>query len=140
MPDFRRQGWLSWASIGLMALLCAILAVLQYRWIGEIAGAERGRLQEELRSRLQNIRGAFNDELSRSIAGLMPGPGAVDEKGREAAYTEQYLRWRESHDRIFRHLGIAIPTSDGVRLTVLDPDTGRFASAEWPPEWSRLRA
>ena len=47
-----KRAWLSWAAVGLLIALCAILAVLQYRWIGEIAGLERDRLQDELQSRL----------------------------------------------------------------------------------------
>ena len=109
MPDFRRQAWLSWASIALLGVLCAILAVLQYRWIGEIAGAERGRLRDELQSRLYAIRATFNDEISKSCYALMPSGEQAEHEGREAAYAGQYLHWKETHDRTFRRMALAVP-------------------------------
>jgi hypothetical protein len=33
---------------GLLAITCVILALLQFRWIGEVSKAERQRLHEEL--------------------------------------------------------------------------------------------
>ena len=57
----QRKGWLAWASITLLAVLCGILAVLQYRWIGEVANAERQRLREDLQSRLNLLRQSFSE-------------------------------------------------------------------------------
>src|SRR5689334_3575206 len=106
MPSFRRQAWLSWASIALLGVLCTVLAILQYRWIGAITEAERGRLHDELQSRLSALRATFNDELSKSFFALMANAEMVDRDGREAAYSAQYARWRETHDHMFRRMGL----------------------------------
>jgi signal transduction histidine kinase len=139
VPDLRRQAWLSWASIALLGLLCAILAILQYRWIGEIAGAERGRLRDELQSRLFAVRTSFNDELSKSASALIPVAAQAAAEGREAAYAGQYLRWRETHDRIFRRIALAVPAGESVELLSLDLDSARYSPSGWPAEWSMLR-
>ena len=48
MERIKQRAWISWISVGLLALACAILAVLQFRWIGEVSKAERQRLGEEV--------------------------------------------------------------------------------------------
>jgi signal transduction histidine kinase len=59
-------------------------------------------------------------------------------QGRDAAYAVRYLRWRESHDRVFRRIALAIPEKGDVTLRALNLETAEFAPAEWPPEWSAL--
>jgi signal transduction histidine kinase len=64
MDNSRQRVWLSWASVGLLVLLCGALAVLQYRWIGKTTEAERNRLHGELHSRLIMLSREFNEELA----------------------------------------------------------------------------
>src|SRR5215470_2122524 len=107
----RRVAWLAWASISLLAILCGVLAVLQYRWIGEITDAERTRLHEQLQVRLTALSRTFNEEVSSTLASLAPSPEEIEQAGREAAYGAQFQRWRQSHDPLFRHIALAIPDS-----------------------------
>src|SRR5204863_3585498 len=104
-----------------------------------IAGAERGRLREELQSQLFAIRATFNEEISKSCFALMPSTAQVEREGREAAYAAQYARWKETHDRIFRRMALAVPAEGNLHLLNLDLDTARYSPAEWPAEWSSLR-
>jgi hypothetical protein len=60
--------WLSWVSVGLLVVLCGMLAVLQYRWIGKTTEAERTRLHGELHSRLMALGRAFNEELTSACS------------------------------------------------------------------------
>ena len=48
MGKFVQRERLAWLAIGLLAVTCTVLAALQYRWTGEIAGAQRGQLRDEL--------------------------------------------------------------------------------------------
>ena len=140
MKNLRHSAWLPWASIGLLAILCGVLAVLQYRWIGEIAGAERTRLRDALQAHLNNLSRALNDELTAAANALVPGMNAVDEQGREAAFSTQYLRSRDNHERFFRRIGIAVPNADeDVQLLLLDFNTARYVPAAWPAEWNGMR-
>src|SRR5689334_17490708 len=139
MRNLRQEAWLPWAAIALLAVLCGVLAVLQYRWIGEIAGAERTRLREALEEHLNTVGRTLNDELSSSANALMAPAGEIDRRGREAAYSAQYLRWRESHERLFRRIAIAVPDGESFHLLMIDSDTGRIASADWPVEWNAMR-
>jgi len=135
-----RNAWLSWASVGLLALLCGVLAMLQYRWIGEITGAERQNLQAALRDRLEDLRRDLNDQVSNSERALLPAADAASPAAREAAWSAQYLRWKQTHEPLFRRIALAVPQTDGLRLYGLDLETGRLSPAAWPAEWSGVES
>jgi signal transduction histidine kinase len=128
----RVQGeWLPWLSTGLLALLCAALAVLQYRWTGEIAAAQRVTLQEELQSRLTASSRAFNDNVSSALRDLTPMEGQIRQWGREAAWSAQYLRWKGSHGHLLRVAGLE--TRD-AGLLALDLQSGHLSPVDSLPD------
>ncbi|MEO8130384.1 MAG: hypothetical protein ABI822_25010, partial [Bryobacteraceae bacterium] len=139
MENFRRRPWLAWASVTLLGILCAVLAVLQYRWIGEITEAERGRLHDALLSRLSALSRSFNEQISKPAYALIPDAAQVETAGREGAYSAQYLRWKESHERVFQHLALAVPDGDGLQLLTLNMDTAQFSRIDWPTDWLPMR-
>src|SRR3954469_25782390 len=116
MKNLRDSAWLPWASIGLLAVLCGVLAVLQYRWIGEIAGAERTRLRDAVQAHLNTLSRALNDEVTAAANALVPGAGAVQDQGREAAYSAQYLRSRDHPERLSRRIGLPFPAGEDLDL------------------------
>jgi signal transduction histidine kinase len=138
-PLLWRHTWISWIFVGLLAITCVILALLQFRWIGEVSKAERQRLHEELTNKLNLLRRSFNEEIESAAAGLLPPASQIEELGREPAYAEQYKRWEPSHERLFRRIALAVPTDGSVELSLLDFDQKSFAKAEWPAEWAWLR-
>ena len=42
------QPRLEWALLAIIAVVCAVLSFLQYRWTGEVSRAERARLRASL--------------------------------------------------------------------------------------------
>jgi signal transduction histidine kinase len=139
MEYFQRRAWLAWASVGLLAVLCAVLALLQYKWIGEVTTAERSRMRDQLQARLSVLSRNFNEEISAAVAALVPSWEQLEQMGRERAYSAQYLRWKESHERLFRRIALAVPVDGKPQLLNLDLDTGQFSPMDWPPEWSGMR-
>ena len=76
----------------------------------------------------------MNDELTAAANALVPGMNAIDEQGREAAFSAQYLRSRDNHERFFRRIGIAVPNADeDVQLLLLDFNTARYFPPPGPP-------
>jgi signal transduction histidine kinase len=140
MAPSKRQAALYWAALGSLAVLCCVLAVLQYRWIGEISRAEQDRLKGGLQSALQRISRAFDSEIEGACAALQPTNGEIDSKGREGAYIARYERWQSAarHDRLFSAIAIAIPKNGDVALKILDFETSRLFSAKWPEAWRGL--
>jgi len=131
--------WTSWAGAGLLALLCCVLAILQYRWIGAVAQAERKHLQEDLQSRMNLLRRAFDDQVSSRLNDLVPSTAALDTLGSEQAYLERYRRELKTKTPIARRIGLAIPEGDALHFELPDSSNHRFADADWPPEWTSIR-
>ena len=141
LENLKSRALVSWASVGLLGVLCLVLAALQYVWLGEISRAERVRLQDVLRSSVQRLAQDFNGEISAAVAAMRPSPERIEEAGREEAYAAQWLRWRESAAQpgIFRQAGLAIPNGDALTLLLFDEGKERFVSAEWPGNWRGMR-
>jgi len=124
MPLRTRRAWLPWFSVALLALLCATLAVLQYRWTGEIANAERARLQDELLSHLDTASHAFNDNLSTALRTLTPNDSQIQQLGWQAAWSAQYLQWKSTHPPLIERASVETYSQAGTRtlnLTGADP-------------------
>src|SRR5689334_22827199 len=106
MEKMLQRPWVSWASVGLLAILCGFLGFLQNRWISEVSRAERERLQQQLQTELNHLSREFNSEISSACSGLLPSTSQIEEMGREQAYTAQYLQWKPSHDRMFSRIAL----------------------------------
>ncbi|HEY3840905.1 MAG TPA: HAMP domain-containing sensor histidine kinase [Bryobacteraceae bacterium] len=135
----KQRAWRAWASAGLLAVLCAVLAVLQSRWINEISVAERDRLREQLQTGLSQLAADLDSRVASACAGLMPDPAEFEQAGRDTVYANQYRRWREAHEPLFRRIALAVPEPGTVDLSMLDLDRAQFSATPWPPEWSGLR-
>ncbi|MBI2690129.1 MAG: HAMP domain-containing histidine kinase [Acidobacteria bacterium] len=141
LENIRARAFLSWATVGVMAVLCLVLAALQYVWIGEVSRGERKRLEEGLKSSVQRLAQDFNDEVSNTFAALRPPVPSIDELGREQAYAERTNRWRESaaYPEIVKRVGLAVPKGEELKLVLFDTTQETFAPAEWPRDWDELR-
>lgn len=58
--------------MGLIALLCAGLSILQYRWTGDVSRAERARLGSGLSQQAGRLAQAFDEELRENCRTLLP--------------------------------------------------------------------
>jgi signal transduction histidine kinase len=139
MARARLQGFWSWASVSLLVLLCGVVAVLQYRWIGEISGAERQRLREQLQTRLAAVRRDFSNDISEDCAAMVPDATLVERSGRDAAYAMQYAKWKQAHAAMFRRIALAVPQGGALAFYDLDLRSGRLSHADWPAEWNSIR-
>ena len=135
-----RRAWLSWAAVGLLAVLCGVLALLQNNWIREISRAEKERLQNQLQTELGRLSREFNTEISTACIDLMPSAAQVQAFGREKAYSLRYSQWRESHDRMFSRIVLAVPQKNSLELSQLDLGTAQFSRMEWPSTWVSMRS
>jgi signal transduction histidine kinase len=137
----RRRALLSWLFVAALVALCAVLGVLQYRWIGEVALAARERLRLNLQASLDRLSREFNAEITAPCTALVPSGLPLDEEVKEEDYAARYMRWKASarHDQLLRAVAIAVPQEFTLALRSLDLRTGVFGPAEWPPAWSALR-
>ncbi len=127
------------AAIVLLAAVCAILAFLQYRWIGQIADAEQERLHQGLQRNLNLVRRDFNSQIAEACSALVPTAVEVEQQRRDKAYLDRYLRAGESTQKFFSRVALAVPERGELELFLLDTGQNRFRKAEWPLEWAKLR-
>jgi signal transduction histidine kinase len=136
MPAFRRSRHRATilAAVAL-AILLPLLAVLQYRWIGEVSQAER----ERLRAAPERFAEDFDRELTRAFLSFQPGLRSGGQDDRRAELVQQARRWRAGAPlpQLLRAVYVAERTegaNGGLALSRLDPAGERFVPVPWPPE------
>ena len=78
-------------AIGLLGLL-ALLATLQYKWLGRISDAERDRMRATLNTRASGFAQDFDGELTRAYLLFQVDPQATENLA--SRVTIRYERWQ----------------------------------------------
>jgi signal transduction histidine kinase len=91
-----------WFLVCLVALLC-LLGYLQYRWIDQLARAERERENETLQASIDKIAGAVDVEVTRAILAFSPGPPQFQE---DTFWEDRAQLWAEyaPHPRVLKEV------------------------------------
>src|SRR5512138_2079342 len=71
-----------WLALSVLATLLVVLAVLQYRWTGEIGRAEAERRQAQLERSAWRLAAGLDRELGQPVMVLRPDAGAPGEARR----------------------------------------------------------
>jgi signal transduction histidine kinase len=133
------QTRLEWILLGIIAVVCAVLSFLQYRWTGDVSRAERARLRSGLDEQVRQFVRVFDNQIRESCTILLPDAHQIREAGREQAHKTRYVQWTSSQDRsLFSRIGVAAPENGALPLFLLDHE-GRMTPAEWPADWRGLR-
>src|SRR5262245_38727090 len=129
------------AIAALLLVLLAVLACLQWRWIGEVSDMERQRM----RGSLLRAGGHFAEDFDREVARLflffhpeMEAPNAEP----LARVVRQYDRWRADapYPELVRDVFLIRGGESGAPvLEVLRPPARRFEPCPWPAELAALR-
>ena len=80
--------------VGLLLVLLPALAILQYRWIGEVSAAERDRLESSLRVASDQFAMEFEAEFSR-LANAFQLRDAFPETA--APIVERFQAWSDAN-------------------------------------------
>jgi signal transduction histidine kinase len=131
---------LSALGISLLTLL-PLLAVLQYRWIGQLNQAERERMQANLRTASANFASEFNREMARACRSFQAGPPLFSERDWETL-SARYRQWVETapYPNLVRDIFVVEERTNGdLRLLRLDRKAYRFGPSEWPSGLLDLR-
>ena len=91
---------------GALLGLIALLATFQYRWLGQISGAERERMTVTLNTRASAFAQDFDRELTRAYL-LFQLTMSQDDEGIAAGVMARYDRWQATarFPRMRKHLG-----------------------------------
>src|ERR1035438_5889160 len=136
-----RRPALSWLLVAGLFVLCGVLGVLQYRWIGEVSVAARDRLRGSLQASLNRLSVDFNTEIANACRALLPADSSVGGAPAETEVAARYAQWKKSARRVqmFRRIAIAEPRNKTFMLRNLDLDKAVFESAEWPSDLTPLK-
>ena len=124
------------ASAVFLALLLAVLAVLQWRWIGEVSDMERQRMRASLLSAAGRFVEEFDREVTQVFLAFHPAPDARLER-----VVKQHERWQAEalNPRLVRDVFLVQRGASGeLELAVLRPRERRFEPCPWPAELARL--
>jgi len=120
------------AGAAIVALVVAGLAVLQYRWLGDVSAAERERMRASLQSRAADVAQAFDGELTRVFAAFHLDGDRLD-ADMAGALADAYATWAAAaaHPAVVRAVDVVDP-NDLETLRRFDPATRTLAVAAWP--------
>ena len=138
----RRRTALSWLFVAGLFVLCGVLGVLQYGWIGEVSAAARDRLRGSLQASLNRVSLDFSAEIAAAVRALMPVDAASDIAAVETEMASRYAQWKSSarHRQIFRNIAIVEPRNKVLVLRTLNPDKDAFEIVDWPTDWAPVKA
>ena len=119
-------------AVSLVALL--VLAGLQYQWIGQIAVAERQRLELSVAESSEEFAEDFSNEIRGLSLMLEPRPGFPSDPESIAL---RYKEWASTaaYPDLLKDLYLAQPQ---VGVMVLDRATAVFEPGAWPPYLSSV--
>ena len=120
-------------ALAVIALVCAVLSFLQYRWTGELSRAEPALLRAGLNDQLRRLAQAFNNEIRESCTAFARREG--DSRtgiGRSSQNSLRAVGRRRTTASLFTRIGVAAPEQGKLSCT------GWTAEARLPP-WSGRR-
>ncbi len=136
-------------SLGLMCavlLLLPVLAVLQYRWVGQVSEAEREHMQANLLKITTRFSEDFDHEIALELAnasisfqrGLEVDPDHIAEE-----YTRHFQKWHRTtqYPKLFRRgcLAVISKSDTGPELSCFNAKTGSFEKSDWTPNLAQVR-
>jgi len=117
--------------VAAMLILLPVLAILQFRWLGQLSDAERERLQRNLRATTSEITSALDLELARVMVGLQVDGLTLNDEAWDR-YAERYAAWGAAAIDPAIVRGVLLADAGGagsVRLRRWNPDTRTVAAA-----------
>ena len=128
---------------GALLGLILLLAALQYKWLGQISGAERDRMTSILNTRASAFAQDFDRELTRAYLLFQLDP--MPDQGDAAALVARYDRWQATarFPRMIKDVYLVSSPDTAGDATVLqrfNPSTRFLEPAEWPAPMAQIRA
>jgi signal transduction histidine kinase len=136
----RRIPWQLPTAVVLLVLL-AVLATIQYRWLGEVSQAERERMHTGLRTRATEFAQEFDAELTRTYLAFQVDGDRLDADP-EGTLGAAYTRWQSGTLAPDVVKGVYVAEGralDSATLRRFDPVRGTLMPAAWPAELAVMK-
>jgi hypothetical protein len=124
----------------LFLVLLPALAVLQYRWVGQVSEAERERMQRNLENAADQFDRTFETEIVRALVSLQAGAQTARD-GASDQYSRGYTSWLAQAEYPNIVAGILLVDVDGgkLRLRRWNAESHLFEPSLWPPSLAKWR-
>jgi signal transduction histidine kinase len=136
----RRSGMVL-GAVGMAALL-GVLAVLQYKWVGQLSADERDRMRAHLTTRADGFADDFNRELTRTFFGLQVGSELPREGQAPPSDIERFEHWFATAPRpdlVRAVYQVEVGDRGGLLLRRFQRNPARLdVAAAWPGELEPL--
>ena len=122
-------------ALALLALL-PLLAILQYRWLGQVSEGERERKKSVLSTMARQFCHDFDSELTALYLYFQSAPvpfdGGADQS--QDDFAARYRRWRETAARpkLIKEVYQTQTGQNKGSLSRYNAETGAFEPCEWP--------
>jgi signal transduction histidine kinase len=123
-----------------LLVLLPTLAVLQYRWVGQLSTAERERMQRNLANAAIQFRDTFDTEVARAFGALQVGTTTARD-GASEQYSDRYGAWFETAEfpEIVKAVYIVDAPGGTLRARHWNTNQHRFLEVPWPDALAPLR-
>jgi signal transduction histidine kinase len=142
---WKRKPSLMLVLVAALIALLPLLAVLQFRWLGEVSQAERDRMQASLKTVVTNFSQDFDRELTRAYLNFQMDSRTQHERDWQD-YARRYDQWMQAapYPQLVSGIYLAEPliqplASDGLQLYRFDRPSSSFAATAWPAALEPLR-
>src|SRR5690606_26692199 len=115
----------------LLMATVAVLAALQYRWLGRVSEAERARMHETMTARAESLAEDLDHEVARLYVAFQLQRAELDALA--PALARRYAEWRATAEYPTLVRGIYLARPDGS-LEAFDPGSATLAPADWPDD------
>ncbi len=122
--------------VGALSTALIAVAVLQYRWIGQVSEAEQQRMRVGLASAVNQFRLQFSNEIQRLTILFQPDPAVLLNRDWKNYGEYSRLVWDGATPGLVHNIYIALPD----QLLKLNRATGTFETTSWSPSMAAVRA
>src|SRR5688572_27888100 len=125
----------------LLLVLLPALAVVQYRWVGQVSVAERERMHRNLENAADQFRDTFNQAIIAPLVQLQVG-AATARDGSSDQYSDRYNSWINTAEHPQVVAGIFLVDADDaglLRLRRFNSDQHVFEPSLWPMPLEKWR-
>jgi signal transduction histidine kinase len=140
IPRARSPIWL----LAFLVLALAVLATLQYRWIGEVGEAERQRQRSAMEQAARHFGDELDRELGRTFATFQLLPSDDDVVGTLVRRRSDWMATARAPLMLQRIYTLQVIGTNGrptgLELQSLDAAAKKLVKVEWPPEFQPIRA
>lgn len=128
-----------WVAVPALAGVLALIAVLQYKWSGQVSAAAKAQMQSNLQVSLLGFRQDFSRELGAAGLEIRSGLDASAPVN-PAQFIEQFQHWQQtaSHPNLVEHIYVW-QNPEREQPLRFDPGKEQLERAGWPQEFDAFR-